>query len=181
MTALNTAEAGIPEEVLAGWRSEYGHEIEEKFEDVLVDKLGVESLKEEPSQEKADEMAAKGQIAVMRASAKEDFEEGIDFKFFNPLTGKMVPVDVSVSKDPVVHAEKRNREIETGVRFLPLSARTVDLAARGSERDLQDIWRSVNRLLLSDALDQARSGEVRIPEAKLAGIERRLAELQYRT
>ena len=177
MTALTTAETGISEEVLSGWRSEYGHKIEEKFEDVLVDKLGVESLKEEPDQEKADEMATKGQIAVMRASAKEDFEEGIDFKLFNPLTAKMVPVDISVSKDPVVHAEKRNREIKTGVRFLPLSAKTVELASRGSERDLEEIWQSVNALFLSDALDQSRSGKIQITQAKLAGIERKLAEL----
>uniref|UniRef100_A0A832E0P8 Uncharacterized protein n=1 Tax=candidate division WWE3 bacterium TaxID=2053526 RepID=A0A832E0P8_UNCKA len=178
MTALNTAEAGIPEEVLSGWRSEYGHKAEENFENVLVNKLGMESLKKEPDPAKVEKMVAEGRIAVMRASPREDFEKGVDFHIFNPLTGKMVPVDVSVSNDPAVHAEKRNREITTGIRFLPLSARTVDLAVRGGERDLQEIWQGVNRLLLWDALDQARRGKVQIPQAKLAGIERKLAELQ---
>lgn len=177
MTALTTGEATIPEEVYSGWRSEYGHKIEEKVETVLVEKLGVGPLKEEPNQEKADELVAKGQIAIMRASAKEDFEEGIDFQIFNPLTGKLVPVDISVSKDPKVHAEKRNREINEGIRFLPLSAKTVELAARGGERDLKEIWQSVNALLLADALDQARRGEVQIPQAKLVRIKQRLSEM----
>jgi hypothetical protein len=178
MVALNVAEAGgIPEEVLSGWRSEYGHKAEENFEAVLVGKLGVEPLKEEPSEAKAGELAKKGKIAVMRASPKEDFEKGIDFHLFNPLTGKTVSVDISVSKDPTVHMKKREREKTEGVRFLPLSARTLELAARGGERDLREIWQSVNRLLLSDALDQARSGEIQIPQERLAGIERKLAEL----
>src|SRR3970040_1434624 len=159
MTALNTAEAGgIPEEVLSGWRSEYGHKAEENFETTLG-KLGVEPLKGEPEPARAEKMIAEGRIAAMRSSPKEDFEKGIDFKIFNPLTGRLVPVDISVSKDPTVHTKKREREKTEGIRFLPLSARTLELAARGGERDLREIWQSVNRLLLSDALEQARSGE----------------------
>lgn len=139
---------------------------------------GVEILKEEPNPQKSEKLVSEGKVALRRSSAKEDFEKGIDFHLFNPLTGRMVPVDISVSKDPDVHAEKRNRELKEGVRFLPLSARNLELAARGSERGLQEVWRSVNTLLLSDALDQARRGKVQINPAKLAGIERKLAELQ---
>jgi len=90
------------------------------------------------------------------------------------LTGRMVPVDISVSKDPEVHAGKRNRELREGIRFLPLSARNLELASRGSERDLQEVWRNVNTLLLSDALDLARRGKVQIPEAQLVRIEQKL-------
>lgn len=176
MTALTTAETGIPEEVLSGWRSEYGHKAEESFETVL-EKLGIEPLKEKPDPAKAEKLVAEGRIAMMRSSPKEDFEEGIDFHLFNPLTGKLVPVDISVSKDPVVHAKKRDREKTEGILFLPLSARTLELATRGGERDLKEIWQSVNVLLLSDALDQARSGEVQIPQANLARIEQRLDAL----
>jgi len=177
MTALNTAETGgIPEEVLAGWRSEYGHKAEENFETALG-KLGVEPLKEKPDPAQAEKLVAEGRIAAMRSSPKEDFEKGIDFHLFNPLTGKLVPVDISVSKDPTVHAKKRDRERTEGIRFLPLSAGTLERATRGGERDLREIWQSVNVLLLSDALDQARSGEVQIPEAKLARIEQKLDAL----
>ena len=183
MTALNTAERGIPEEVYAGWRetespyAESGHKAEENLLSVM-EKEGVEILKEKPNAQKAEELVKGGRIAVMRASAREDFEEGIDFHFFNPLTGKLVSVDMSVSNDPDVHAEKREREREGGPRFLPLKARELELASRGSERDMNNIWRSVNALLLMDALNQARSGEVKIPEPQLARIERRLSELQ---
>jgi len=173
MTALNTTEAGIPEEVLAGWRSEFGHKAEESFETVL-DRLGVEPLEENLSQEKADKMVAEGRIGARRASPKEDFEKGIDFHIFNPLTGKLVSVDISVSKDPAVHAKKRERDKTEGIRFLPLSARTLELATRGGERDTREIWQGVNTLLLSDALDLARRGEVRIPESQLARIEQKL-------
>ncbi|MDP1710481.1 MAG: hypothetical protein Q8L46_00865 [candidate division WWE3 bacterium] len=174
-----TAETGIPEEVLSGWRSEYGHKAEESFETVL-EKLGVEPLKEKPDPTKAEKLVAEGRIAAMRSSPKEDFEKGIDFHFFNPLTGKLVPVDISVSKDPTIHASKRERDRNEGVRFLPLSARTLELARMGGERDLKEIWQSVNVLLLSDALDQAKSGEVQIPQAKLARIEQRLDALTNR-
>ena len=62
MTALNTAEAGgIPEEVLSGWRSEYGHKAEENFETTLG-KLGVEPLKGEPEPARAEKMIAEGRI-----------------------------------------------------------------------------------------------------------------------
>lgn len=173
---IATAERGIPEEVLSGWRSESGHKAEEDFGTVLGS-LGVETLKEAPSPAQAKKLVAEGRIAAMRSSPKEDFEEGIDFYFFNPLTGKLVPVDISVSKDPEVHARKRAREREEGIRFLPLSARTLERARRGGERDQEEIWQSVNALLLSDALDRARRGEVQIPEAQLARIERRLGTL----
>ncbi|MEX0587519.1 MAG: hypothetical protein WD159_02080 [Patescibacteria group bacterium] len=174
---VTTAETGISEEVYAGWRSESGHKAEENFEASLKN-LGVEILKEDPDPKKAEKLTTEGRIAVRRSSAKEDFEEGIDFHLFNPLIGKTVPVDISVSKDPAVHAEKRNRELRTGVRFLPLSARNLELGARGSERDIQEVWRSVNTLLLQDALDQSRRGEVSIPASQVAKIEQKLADLQ---
>ena len=173
MNALNIAEAGIPEEVLSGWRNEYGHKAEENFETALG-KLGVETVQGDPDSRKSDKLVSEGKIAARRSSAKEDFEKGIDFHIFNPLTGRMVLVDISVSKDPAVHAGKRNRELREGIRFLPLSARNLELASRGSERDLQEVWRNVNTLLLSDALDLARRGKVQIPEAQLARIEQKL-------
>ena len=183
---VSTAERGIPEEVYAGWRetespyAESGHKSEEDFQ-TFLGKMGVEILKEDPDPQKVRELVAEGRIAFRRSTATEDFESGTDGYFFNPLTGKMVPEDMTISTDPDVHTEKREREREGGPRFLPLNKRELELAARGSQRDQDKVWRSVNVLLLRDALDQARSGEVRIPEAKLAGIERRLAELQYRT
>jgi len=52
MNALNIAEAGIPEEVLSGWRSEYGHKAEENFETALG-KLGVETVQGDPDSRKS--------------------------------------------------------------------------------------------------------------------------------
>ena len=176
MTALNPAEAGIPEEVCAGWRNESGHKSEENFETALG-KLGVETVQGDPDSRKSDKLVSEGKIAARRSSAKEDFEKGIDFHIFNPLTGRMVPVDISVSKDPAVHAHNPHPQLKEGIRFLPLSARNLELASRGSERDLQEVWRNVNTLLLSDALDLARRGKVQIPQERLTGIERKLAEL----
>ena len=167
MTALTTAEAGISEEAVAGHRTEYGHKAEENFENVL-ERLGVEPLEENLSQEDADKMVAESRVAARRTSEEEDSEEGIDFYIFNPLTGRIFPVDISVSNDIKVQQKKSEKERKEGIRFLPLSARTLELASRGGDRDLKEIRQSVSALLRSDALDQARSGEVQIPQAELA-------------
>ena len=161
MTALNIAEmGGIPEEAVAGHRIEYGHKAEENFESVLK-KLGVEPLKENLSQEEADKMVAERRVAARRTFEKEDFEEGIDFHFFNPYTGRTFPMDMSVSNDEKVQSVKRERELREGIRFLPLSARTLEFASRGADRDLKEIWQSVEAMLRSDALDQARGERVK--------------------
>lgn len=177
MPGLSTPESGIPEEVLAGWRIESGHKSEEDFETFLT-KQGVEELDKDPAPEKAKELVEKGRIAFRRATAKEDFEKGIDFHFFNPLTGGMVTVDISTSGDPKIHAKKREKERQGGPRFLPLKTLDLTLAARGAERNGNEIWRSVNVLLLEDALDQARSGEIGISQPQVAQIERKLEKLQ---
>jgi len=175
--AVTTGESNVPEEVLSGWRTEYGHRAEENF-GVSLSKLGAEELKEDPPPQKSEELTAEGRIAFRRASAKEDFDEGIDFHLFNPLTGRMTPVDISVSKNPAVHAGKREREREGGPLFLPLNARDLENASRGSERAGEEVWRSVNVLLLEDALRQSRSGEVPISPPKMALIEQKLQKLQ---
>jgi hypothetical protein len=172
-----TPESAIPEEVLSGWRTEFGHQAEEKFQ-VTLKSMGVEVIDKKPDEEKSKKLVSEGRVAVLRASAKEDFEEGIDFHFFNPLTGKLTPVDVSVSKDPSVHVRKREKEKSSGIRFLPLNARALNLASKGSERDQTEIWHGVNTLLLEDALHQARSGKAKIPQPQVDQIERKLGELQ---
>ncbi len=179
--AINTmpglgAETSVPEEVLAGWRSEVGHRAEENFESA-TGKLGMEILKEKPDAQKAERLVKEGRIAVLRATPTEDFEKGIDFHIFNPLTGKLVPLDISISNNSEVHAKKRERERREGIRFLPFSGRSLELASRGSERDLEELGRSVNVLLLEDALEQARKGQLQFPQTKVERIERRLQEM----
>ena len=144
----------------------------------VLDRLGVENLKKDPDRDQAEKLVREGRIAFRRASAKEDFDEGIDFHLFNPLTGKMVSVDMSVSNNPAVHAKKREREREGGPRFLPLKARNLENASRGAERSIGEVWQGVNVLLLEDALQQAQSGEVSIPEPQMAMIERKLQKLR---
>ena len=170
MSALNTAEAGIPEEVLAGWRSEYGHKSEEDFQ-TFLGKMGVEILKEMPGAQKTKELFEEERIGVMRLSPKDDFEKGFDLYLFGPLTGQPVPVDMSVSTDPAVHTKKREAERQGGPRFLPLKARVLELAAHGSERDRKAILLSVKELLRDDALDQFQRKGVRIPETRRVLIE----------
>ena len=177
MTALNTAERGIPEEVYAGWRetesphAEFGHKAEENFMSAMEKEGEVEILKEMPDAQKTKELFKEERIGVMRLSPKDDFEKGFDLYLFGPLTGQPVPVDMSVSTDPAVHTKKREAERQGGPRFLPLKARVLELAAHGSERDRKAILLSVKELLRDDALDQFQRKGVRIPETRRVLIE----------
>jgi hypothetical protein len=186
MNALNTAEAGIPEEVYAGWRVESGHQAEENFLTAMGN-LNVEILQRLPDEAKSKKLVETERIAVMRTSGKEDFEEGIDFYIFSPYTGEMVPVDLSTAVDRDVRNRKQEKEEEGGPRFLSLGYRELQLAAqskgfrKGEEasRDLDRVWRGVNILLFNEAIDQARRGhELVMPRERFAEIERQFSGIQ---
>jgi|GEM_PF-4226171 len=172
--------AEIPEAVLSGWRTEVGHRAEEDLTRILTSKLGVAEVSpaEVEKPETTETLKKEQKIALARATARQDFEEGVDFFLFNPLAARWIRIDFSVSQDPQIHAEKRAREKREGIRFLPLPKRTVDLAARGGYEALGQIHNAVMSLIIEDTLDAAQKGELQLSPRRREVLENKLQDLQ---
>ncbi len=174
--------AEIPEAVLSGWRTEVGHRAEEDLSKILTSKLGVEEVSPDEVEKKevAESLQKEQKVAIARATARQDFEEGIDFFLFNPLAGHWIRIDFSVSGDPRVHAEKREREERRGIRFLPIPKRTIDLAARGGYEALGQVHNAVTSLMIEDTLESAQKGELQLTPSRREALEKKLQSLQSR-
>lgn len=172
--------AEIPEAVLSGWRTEVGHRAEEDFAKILTSQLGVEEVSPEEvdKPEVAETLHKEQRIALARATARQDFEQGIDFFLFNPLAGHWIRMDFSVSGDPRVHTEKRAREKHQGIRFLPLAKGTVDQAHRGGYEALGRVHNAVTELLVRDTLESAQKGELELSPRRREVLEKKLQSLQ---
>lgn len=170
----------IPEAVLSGWRTEVGHRAEEDLLQIMTSKLGAKELSPEEimKPEVIETLQSEQKVAIARATARQDFEEGIDFLLFNPLAGHLIRLDLSISGDPRVHAEKREREKTRGIRFLPIPKRTVDLAAKGGYEALEQVNRAFTSLMIEDALESARKGELSLTPSRRETLEKNLQKLQ---
>lgn len=128
----------VSEARLESWRSEEGHRAEEKVFAVLTKGAGWEPV--EIRNRSLEEIAASftgERIGIARAPGRWDWERGIDHVIFIERTA--VPVDQSISRDADVHAQKLDREKRGGPAFVPLENRTVNLAYRGSVRDIEEV------------------------------------------
>ena len=182
MPEVASPAAEIPEAMLSGWRTEIGHRAEEDLLMVLTSKLGVEEVSPEEvdKPEVVETLQKEQKIAIARATARQDFEEGIDFFLFNPLAGHWIRIDFSISGDPRVHAEKKEREKHQGIRFLPIPKRTVDLATRGGYEAMGQIHNAMTSLMIEDTLESAQKGELAISPNRREALEKKLQSLQTR-
>ena len=169
----------VPESKLESWRTEVGHEAENKVVEVLVGRLGMEPVSSAVMEDPRVKQRLKDKGGgVVRTSAKEDFERGVDFHLFNAITSEWIPVDLTISSDPEVHAKKRARERETGVKVLALPKRTVDLASLGSEREIQKIDDRFVSLVIEDTLEQHEKGRFPLTPRQVDSLRSKLEARQ---
>jgi len=119
---------GPSEKKLDEWRTEIGHEAEEKLLEYFM-KIPVVTVVDWENHEKEVQMP--GKVYVARVNAMQDWSGKGDFAL---SWGKeWILVDLTISNDSRVLAEKFEKERNGGPRVLKISRTTLNNAALGGE------------------------------------------------
>jgi hypothetical protein len=127
------------------WRE--GNEIGYKAEVLFLQAMKTLGIKEVEPQMFGQKLNYE---AIFRAPIEDDFAEGYDFAYYNPIKDEWIKFDLTVSTDPDRINKKLEKEKATGIRLLRLSYGTIDRASRGSEIDMKFLKRDVREVLIRE-------------------------------
>lgn len=111
---------------------EFGHRMEDLLCQIMSNELEIPQVDRDVVGQQLNH------FAFARATSEED-GQGVDILFYNSQTNRWIPVDFTVSNNPIDLRAKEEKISRLGGVVLKVPARTLALAARGAERDIKTV------------------------------------------
>lgn len=124
------------EDAYNGGADEFGHRMEDLLCQVMSDELEIPQVDRDVVGQKLDH------FAFARATPDED-GQGVDILFYNFQSDRWVPMNFTVSNNPVDRREKERKLAALGGVVLKVPARTLELAARGAVSDIRKVAKEI--------------------------------------